>query len=221
MHFLRADTAIIPARALIEKGQSKEAHRLFFDAVDNRVEVSSFGLFGKPLQQLSRQWQLKPEGVRSLLRDVAARFDLSVEQIGRITSEEKTRRQKHGLSENISDPINNPYLLSERYVGDNPDDTMPWGTIDRGALPSPDLGGKALADVEFDDARRPRALCVEYLRREPNQTFRAADAVLAEVNARFANLPEWKKATFSARYFKVDRDILEECLVLRAEGERL
>ena len=98
---------------------------------------------------------------------------------------------------------------------------MPWGTINRRALPSPDLGGKALADVEFDDARRPRALCVEYLRREPNQTFRAADAVLAEVNARFANLPEWKKATFSARYFKVDRDILEECLVLRAEGERL
>ena len=88
-------------------------------------------------------------------------------------------------------------------------------------LPSPELGGETLAEMEFDDPRRFRALCVEHLRREPNQTFRAADAVLAEVNGRLAKLPEWKTASFTARYFEVDREVLEESLVVRSEGDRL
>lgn len=221
MRFLGADTGTGPARALIEKGESKEAHRLFFDAVDNGVEIASFGLLGKPLQRLSRQWRLKPDSARALLRDVLPRLDLRIEQIERIVSEEPAARQAHGLPPAITDPVDNPYLLSEGYVGDSPDDTIPWGTIDRGVLPSPELGGETLAEMEFDDPRRLRALCVEHLRREPNQTFRAADAVLAEVNARLARLPEWKTATFTARYFEVDREILEESLVLRSEGDRL
>ena len=221
MRFLGADTATGSARALIEKGESKEAHRLFFDAVDNGAEVTSFGLLGKPLQRLSRQWRLKPDSARSLLRDVLPRLDLRLEQIERIVSEEAVVRQAHGLPPAITDPVDNPYLLSEGYVGDSPDDTIPWGTLDRGVLPSPELGGETLAEMEFDDPRRFRALCVEHLRREPNQTFRAADAVLAEVNARLAKLPEWKAATFTTRYFEVDREVLEESLVLRSEGDRL
>jgi ATP-dependent exoDNAse (exonuclease V) alpha subunit len=221
MRFLGADTGTGPARALIEKGESKEAHRLFFDSVDNGVEIASFGLLGKPLQRLSRQWRLKPDSARALLRDVLPRLDLRIEQIARIVSEEPAARQAHGLPPAITDPVDNPYLLSEGYVGDSPDDTIPWGTIDRGVLPSPELGGETLAEMEFDDPRRLRALCVEHLRREPNQTFRAADAVLAEVNARLARLPEWKTASFTARYFEVDREILEESLVLRSEGDRL
>lgn len=221
MRFLGADAATAPARTLMEKGQSKEAYRLFFDAVDNGADASSFGLFGKPLQRLSRQWRLKPDSARSLLRDVLPRLDLNLEQIERIVSEETSVRQAHGLPVVVTDPVDNPYLLSEGYVGDSPDDTIPWGTIDRGVLPSPELGGEPLAEMEFDDARRLRALCVEHLRREPNQTFRAADAVLAEVNARLTKLPEWKGATFTERYFEVDRDVLEESLVLRSEGDRL
>ena len=88
-------------------------------------------------------------------------------------------------------------------------------------LPSPELRGETLAEMEFDDPSRFRALCVEHLRREPNQTFRAADAVLAEVNARLSKLPEWKAATFTTRYFEVDREDLEESLVLRSEGDRV
>ncbi len=221
MRFLGADAATGPARALIEKGESKEAHRLFFDAVDNGAEIASFGLLGKPLQRLSRQWRLKPDSARALLRDVLPRLDLRLEQIERIVSEEPAVRQAHGLPPAITDPVDNPYLLSEGYVGDSPDDTIPWGTIDRGVLPSPELGGETLTEMEFDDPRRLRALCVDHLRREPNQTFRAADAVLAEVNARLARLPEWKTATFTERYFEVDREILEESLVLRSEADRL
>ena len=78
-----------------------------------------------------------------------------------------------------------------------------------------------MSEMEFDDARRLRALCVEHLRREPNQSFRAANSVLAEVNARLSKLPEWKTATFTERYFEVDRVILEEALILRTENSRL
>ena len=221
MRFLSADKATGPARALMEKGQSKEAHRLFFEAVDKGNDVPELELTGNALQRLSRQWRLKPESAQSLLRDVLPRLGLAVEQIERIVSEEANDRGAHGLPADITAPLENPYLLCEGYVGDSPDDMIPWGTVDRGVLPSPELGGEALAEMENDDARRLRALCVEHLRREPNQTFRAVDTVLAEVNARLAKLPDWKTASFTARYFEVDRATLEEALVLRTEGDRL
>lgn len=221
MRFLSADKAIGPARALMEKGKSKEAHRLFFETVDKGMDCPELELTGKALQRFSRQWRLKPESAQSLLRDLLPRLDLAVEQIERIVSEQDGLRGGHGLPADIAAPLENPYLLCEGYVGDSPDDMIPWGTVDRGVLPSPELGGEVLAEVEFDDARRLRALCVEHLRHELNQTFRAADTVLAEVNARLAKLPEWKTASFTARYFDVDRIVLEEALVLRTEGDRL
>ena len=149
------------------------------------------------------------------------RLNLAVEQIERIVSEEANDRSAHGLPTDITAPVKNPYLLCEGYVGDSPDDVLPWGMVDRGVLPSPELGGERLAEMELDDARRLRALCVEHLRREPNQTFRAADTVLAEVNARLAKMPDWKKASFTTRYFEVDRAVLEEALMMRTEEDRL
>jgi len=221
MRLLGADKAIAPARKLAEAGSSKEAHELFFRAVDESVELPEFELTGKDLQRLARQWKLKPDISRTLLRDVLPRIDLSVDQMERVISEDPNLRSAHGLSGDMAVHIDNPYLLCEGYVGDSPDDTIPWGTVDRGVLPSPEIGGEHLAEMEFDDARRLRALCVEQLRREPNQTFRAADRVVAEINTRLAKLPDWKTASFTERYFDVDRSILEEALVLRKEADRL
>lgn len=221
MRFLSADPATDYARRLMASGKSKEAHSLFFDALDKGTEVAQYGLLGKPLQKLARQWKLKPDDARALLRDILPRLDLSLDQIERIVSEDQRLRETHNLPEDCRAPFDNPYLLSERYVGDSPDDTIAWGTIDRGVLPSPELGGEALADMEYDDARRLRSLCIEQLKREPNQTFCAAEAILAEVNARLQKLPEWKTAHFTARYFEVDKDTMEEALVLRTEEGRL
>ncbi|WP_300051195.1 AAA family ATPase [Sulfitobacter sp.] len=221
MRFLGADQATDHARKLMAEGKSKDAHKLFFDAVDDGVEVSPYGLIGRPLAKLARQWMLKPDDAKTLLRNVLPRLDLTLDQIERIVSEDERLRTEHGLTDVCGAPAENPYVLCERYVGDSPDDTIPWGTIDRGVLPSPELGGEPLADMEFDDARRFRALCVEQLKGEPNQTFRAADGILAEVNARLQKLPEWKTAHFTTRYFAVDRMVLEEALVLREESDRL
>ena len=221
MHILGADCAISPARRLANEGKSKEAYELFFSAVDKQNGVPKLNLIGKDLQKLIRQWKLKSETVRSLLRDILSRIDLNPGQIERIVSEDIAQQESNELPRDMAELIENPYLLSEGYVGENPDDTIPWSTIDRGVLPSPELGGEHLADMEFDDARRLRALCVEQLRREPNQTFRAADSVLSEVNARISKLPDWKSASFTKRYFEVDRNILEQALVLRCENDRL
>lgn len=221
MRLLGADKAIVAARRLAETGKAKEAHKCFFDAVDKNIEVPEFDLTGRALERLARQWRLKPETARTLLRDVLSRIDLDHTQMERIVSEEAMLRDAHGLPSDLAAPIENPYLLCEGYVGDGPDDTIPWGTVDRGVLPSPDIGGEPLAEMESDDARRLRALCVEQLRREPNQTFRAADSVLKEVNAHLAKLPEWKSASFTERYFEVDRRTLEQALVLRSKESRL
>ena len=221
MRFLRADRAIAPARELAEAGKSKEAHKLFFDALDKNIEIPEFELTGRDFHNFARQWQLKPENVRSLLRDILPRIDLDLNQMKLIVSEDVNLRYAHGLLTDLFELIENPYLLCEGYVGDSPDDIIPWSTVDRGVLPSPELGGDHLAEMEFDDARRLRALCIEQLRREPNQTFRAADSVLEEVNARLTKLPEWKSASFTKRYFEVDSPTLEQELVLRSEDDRL
>ena len=221
MRFLGAYQATEHARSLMAIGKSKKAYKLFFGAVDDGVDVKRYGLIGEPLKKLKRQWRLKPDDARTLLRDVLPRLDLTVEQIKRIVSEDEGLRTAHGLTADCAAPADNPYLLCERYVGDSADDTITWSTIDRGVLPSPELGGKPLADMDYDDARRFRALCVEYLKREPNHTFRAANEILTEVNVRFKRLPDWKTAHFTERYFEVDRDTLEETLVLRTEAKRL
>ena len=223
MRFLSADVATLNARGLIERGESKEAHKLFFEAIDKNTDVKELELEGNALQRVSRQWRLKSEDAKRLLRELLPRFDLSLEQIKYLVSEESNIRSEHGLPPHIASPIDNPYLLCENYVGDSPDDLIPWGTIDRGVLSSPELGGNALANMENDDARRLRALCVEHLRREPNQTFRASDSILAEINARLSRLPDWKKpsSSFTESYFEVDKEVLEQALVLRTQDDRL
>ena len=167
MRFLGADSAIAPARQLAEAGKSKKAHELFFNAVDKQIEATELQLTDKKLNRIIRQWKLKPEPVRSLLRDILCRIDFNLIQIKRIVSENTQQRETYSLPNDVAEPIENPYLLCECYVGDNPDDTIPWSTVDRGVLPSPELGGEHLAEMEFDDARRLRALCSNASRTRP------------------------------------------------------
>ena len=109
----------------------------------------------------------------------------------------------------------NPYLIAEMYCGADASDRIAWSTIDRGVLPSADLGGKTLADVDLNDERRFRALCVEHLRSEPKHSFRLAKDLLIEIAQRMDRLPEWKQAAFSERYFTVDANFLSDALTLR------
>ena len=221
MRILGAEKAVMPARKFVEQGKSREAHELFFRSIENNVDVPQLGLTGKDIKKVHRQWLLRPKDARSLLCDILPRMDLDDFQMERIISEDRNERQAHGLEFGLLEPTENPYLICENYIGDSPDDTISWSSIDRGVLPSPDTGGDYLAEMELDDPRRLRALCVEHMRREPNHAFRAADNILQEVNDRLAKLPDWKAISFRESYFEVDRDVLEQALVLRSESERL
>jgi DNA replication protein DnaC len=128
------------------------------------------------------------------------------------------KRAENGLNVELKQIVENPYLLCERFVGDNPDDVIPFGRIDHGVFPSPNLGGDFLCDI--DDARRLRALCVDRLKFETKHTFMTCGQILQDVNRRLTSLPDWKRVEFTDRYLEVDRETLEQAMVFRREDHR-
>ena len=107
-------------------------------------------------ETIRRQWRLRRDDERLLLAHLLPRFDLPTDQLERIVSDQ---RAQNGLDLKLTEIAENPYTLCERYVGDNPDDLIPFGRIDHGVFPSPDLGGNFLSAI--DNSRRLRALCVD------------------------------------------------------------
>ena len=219
LRLLGATDTVRPVIKLINAGNAQEAHATVFMTLDQGKEAPKIGLAGRPLKKASRQWMLRTDAERELLTSLLPRLDLDLEQMERIASTDNRLRETHGLAFAVGAPLQNPYLICESYLGDNPDDRISWPTIDRGILPSPELGGTPCSDMEIDDARRLRALCVDEIGREPNHTFQSSNRVLERVNQRLKTLPEWKSAAFIERYFDVDREILDEALVFRSQAQ--
>lgn len=198
----------------ISEGHDR-AHTLAFEAIeDGSDNVLSTGLDPSERKSMSRNWKLMDEGARMLLRDVLPRVDVPAEAMSAIALPET--REKCGIDASAEEIIANPYIISEQYCGDSPEDRIGWSVIDRGALPAPEVGGKPLAGMAYNDERRFRALCVEHLRREPNHTFRFSKDLVVEIAERMERLPEWKQAQFTERYFEVDADFLSGALFLDA-----
>ncbi|MCY4093965.1 MAG: AAA family ATPase [Gammaproteobacteria bacterium] len=195
----------------ISEGHDR-AHNLAFDAIENDQDnVLTQDIDATSRKEISRNWKLLDEDAKSLLRDILPRFDLDKQTINDVAND----REGCGLTVPAEEITANPYLLAELYRSADQGEPIPWSTIDRGTLPSPDLGGTPLAGVHFNDERRFRSLCVEHLRSEPNHTFRLSKDLIEEVRIRMARLPEWKQAQFNARYFEVDEEFLSESLKLR------
>ena len=201
------------AKALcISEGHDK-AHAAAFEVLEsNRDNALTTSLDPAERKRISRSWKLLDDSASMLLRDILPRLDLSDQTMTAIASE---RRVEHGLAVSAEEIAANPYLLAEIYCGDDAADWIAWSAVDRGVLPSPDLGGKPLADMDFNDERRFRALCVEHLRREPNHTFRFGKDLITEIAERMERLPAWKQTQFSERYFEVDAEFLSGALMLK------
>ena len=199
-------------RISIEQGQEKAYAAAFEFLESGRDNVLTADLDAAVRTKIARNWKLLEDGARLLLRNVLPRLDLTLEAMESISSE---HRADCGITASAHEIVTNPYLISEMYCGADAGDRVPWSTIDRGVLPSPELGGKPLANVELNDERRFRALCIEHLLREPKHSFRLAKDLLAEIAQRVGRLPAWKQAEFSERYFTVDADFLSGALALR------
>lgn len=210
------DAAIPWAREQLGSRSAEEVRHGLFALLDGEAEeLPGLALEGEELRAVRRRWKLREDDERRLLRDVLPRFDLSREQVERVVGE---KRADYGVEAGLEGIAANPYVLVEQYAGDDPDDLIPFAKIDNGMLPSPELGGEALADV--DDWRRLRALCVERLRRHGQHTFAAAAQVIGDVNERLDYMPEWKRHRFSERYLEVDEEEMSGALALRRQDER-
>ena len=200
-------------KSICARGEHQNAHKAAFEVLDTgRENVLTKALGPEAIKKIARNWKLRDEGSRTLLRDVLPRLALDAETMEAIASKD---RLDCGLPASTQEIVANPYVIAETYCGVDAGERIPWSAIDRGVLPFPDLGGTPLADVDCNDERRFRALCVEHLRREPKHTFRFARELVIEIAERMDRLPAWKQAEFSERYFEVDAEFLSTALTLR------
>jgi len=217
LDYLGFQEAIPYYKAQVATGKEIEAKETIFSFLDSKTgSIPKLKLSDDIRKKTQRSWKLKTEQEREQLTHILPRIDLQKDQIEKILAED---RAKNGIMTGLDKIAQNPYLLSEQFVGDDSDDRISFNKIDHGALPSLELGIEPL--LENDDARRFRALCVERLNREGVHSFVSAENVLHDVNYKLSFFPDWKRHQFNLRYFEVDRNILEEALTLRHEEDRL
>jgi exodeoxyribonuclease V alpha subunit len=204
---------VFKARAL--EGKEIETADAVFSFLDGQVEdVAGITLNQQDAKSARRQWRLRSKEEQRLVKEALPRFSLGAEQIEKILGE---NRVQNGISASPISIADNPYVLSEQYQGDGPDDFIPWGMIDRGMIPSPELGGEALAGA--DDERRFRALVVDALRREEMHVFVSSTTIIEGVNRRLSVLPEWKRFAFHDRYLEADAEFISQAVEMRRESE--
>lgn len=201
----------------VEAGREHEAKDALFAVIEGKVDsLPGQTADGELLARVRRAWRLRNHDEQHLLKDVLPRLDLAPTQVELVLSDDS--ETACCVAARAAEITANPYVLCEQYVGTGPDDTIPFGKIDRGVLPSPQLGGPAMA--EPDDPRRLRALCVDRLKRVTTHAFEPASSVIEDVNRRLAVLADWRKATFNERYLRADQDFLSQALTLReSEGQ--
>lgn len=201
------------AKALCANEGHVSAFKAVFDVLDEgKTNAVTVGVDSADVKKIGRSWNLLDNGSRLLLKEVLPRLDLPLETMEAIAS---ANRAECGIEASPEDIVQNPFLLAEMFCGESVEDRISWSTVDRGVLPSPDLGGEPLSGIDFNDERRFRSLCVEHLRNEAKHTFRLARDLIVEIAERMERLPAWKQAEFSERYFEVDADFLSGAITLR------
>lgn len=143
-----------------------------------------------------------------LLFDILPRFDLAEEQIKQVLSDDNA---SNNITASLKEVVENPYILSECYVGNNPDDKISFNKIDHGMLPSPDLGLEALTSK--GSASRFRALCMHQMKKVQSHTFSPAEWILSSVNRYVQYLSEWRQFEFKMPNFERFANVLDGAFV--------
>jgi exodeoxyribonuclease V alpha subunit len=194
----------------IERTNSGDAiediHEVLFQILETGNSIEE--LKGKSLKDAQRRWRYLQEIQQKLIKDTLPRFDIKAEQIQKIVD----RPLSASIWSSRDKIIDNPYILSEEYIGETTDDVISFSKIDHGMIPSPDVG-EAL--ISADDPTRLRALIVDQLIRQSQHTFQRAQKALDAINRRLDYLPEWKHAVFTLRHLEVEKEVLEPTIVYR------
>lgn len=165
------------------------------------------------LENNYRSWHIKLHNLElQTLAVLLARIDLTSEQVGNILRE---LRSENGIASSISEIIDNPYILSEEYVGNDIGDDITFAKIDHAVLPTPNLGIPEL--FPKSDWRRLRALLVDSLKFETIHSFSNQTTLLDGLNKRLSHYPAWKKEEFGIGHINVDKNMLERTLVFKTK----
>lgn len=137
--------------------------------------------------------------VRQALMDTLVRFELTPEQVQRISNADD--RAKAGIHATEQELIDNPYLIYEMDLGTSKSPPISLDSIDRGMVPQKDaaLFHKPEDVIADDDRRRVRAVAVDVLRTAANNgdTLLTITELFLKIRERF---PE-------GRICRPDRDI--------------
>lgn len=214
LDLLNFQEAIAYFKSRVAQGEEVDAKKAIFAYLEGQAKpIPGLDVPQRQQQSVARRWRLHEDDEQAILRDILPRVDITVEQMRRIVSE---KRESYGIAAPLTEVADNPYILTEQFVGDGPDDTISFYRIDRAVFPSPELCGEALADR--DDWRRLRAICVDLLKRETRHSFLRASEVLGAINAMLEAMPEWKRTEFREKHLDVDAENLEPALAIRRES---
>lgn len=214
LDYLKFSQAIPYAIKQLESRDQRDVQDELFAFIQAETdEIDGLDLSSKEVKDIRKKWKRLYPAQQNLLAELLPRFDLQTRQIAKIL-EKPEAVSLYSDHEAIAE---NPYILCEEYIGDDPDDQIAFRQIDQGVIPLPDLGGEAIFDP--DDWQRLRALCIHQLRASPQHTFLRSDQILFQINTRLSYLPEWKRAHFTPRYLEIDQPDLEKALTFRTVAD--
>lgn len=218
LNFLDAPELVKYYKEAVLEQREKEAHKEILDyLLDNKqidtVEIDKIRL-GYIRDNLATMEDEEINFVFQVLPRFALEESKRLKQISQILSEE---RAQVGLDFSFKELLENPYLVTENYVGNGPDDQISLSKIDHGMLPSPDLGLDSL--TTRGSAIRFRAFCVDQLKRIAPHTFTASEIILNKVNNYLSHLSEWRQFEFKQKNFISYKDILSGAIVQRKDRD--
>lgn len=199
-----------------ELGNSENAAYQIFDYLNgNNNDLPDYQ--GKPidLKEYRNTWRNHySSNQKKLIQDVLIRFDLTTEQFERLLED---KPEQYSVTATAEEILENPYLLCEQYIGTDTGDEITFNRIDHGVIPSPDLGLEPL--LPKNDTYRLRALLVQALKAETKHTFVLDSEVVQQVNNKLSYYPDWKKTQFNINYVLNNKEIIEQAIKIRKEGE--
>ena len=211
LNYLDLNEGIEYYRQQTLKENDKNAYEKITDFIISKTkEIKGLTVSQTKIKEFRRDWNLREKEEQKLLIEILPRFDLNKLQIANIINAES---RENCISATLSEIIENPYILSEQYIGDDIDDYISFNRIDHGILPSPELGLEKIGSKKSPE--RFRALCIEVLKREIVHSFVPSSKILYHINNKLSYLPEWKNHEFKKKNFEVDEEFLEKAITIK------
>jgi RecD/TraA family predicted helicase len=154
--------------------------------------------------------KLDSEHKRELVEKILSRIDLKPDQVRAILSD---KREENNIYNSLKEIIDNPFILSEDYIGNDIDDVINFEKIDHAVLPSPEVELDKI--IAKDDGRRLRALMVDNLKRADVHAFVDQTSILDSVNTKLNNYPDWKKEVFNTGFIDFEKELFEDKLLFK------